>query len=122
MMMTERGLAVPAAGGVAAVAFDADSGGLDIVPDASAYGTKLRRSAQALVAAAGVHVPDANVRTLPVLPSCRRRGCPRPVPDLSPAAAPEPTGPVCTREHAPDTARRSTDADMEEWVSVTGLR
>src|SRR4051812_49427464 len=71
MMMTERGLVAPAAGGsilarwetilaaaapelaghVTAVAFDADSGRLDVVADSPAYGTKLRWTAQALVAA-----------------------------------------------------------------------
>ncbi|MFJ1998491.1 hypothetical protein [Streptomyces asiaticus] len=62
-MMTERGMVAPAAdGGVLAqwdallaaavreltgharaVKFDADTGRLDVVPDALAYGTKLRR-------------------------------------------------------------------------------
>ncbi|UUS35078.1 MULTISPECIES: hypothetical protein [Streptomyces] len=62
MMVTERGLVAPAAGGsvlarfgdilaaaapelaghVKAVGFDADTGRLDVAPDAPAYGTKLR--------------------------------------------------------------------------------
>ncbi|MFI1839777.1 hypothetical protein [Streptomyces olivaceoviridis] len=62
MMMTERGMVAPAAGGsvlaqfddllaasapelaghVQAVAFDADTGRLDVAPDAPAYGTQLR--------------------------------------------------------------------------------
>jgi hypothetical protein len=87
MMMTERGLVAPAAGGsvlarwgdilaaaapelaghVAAVAFDADNGRLDVVPDSPAYGTKLRWSTQTLVAAANEAVPDAGVRVLHVL-------------------------------------------------------
>ncbi|MEU5161197.1 DUF721 domain-containing protein [Streptomyces sp. NPDC020875] len=87
MMMTERGLAAPAAGGsvlahfdtilatavpqlagrVKAVAFDADTGRLDIAPDAPAVGTKLRWSAPKLIAAANEQVPKANVRVLHVL-------------------------------------------------------
>ncbi|MEH0449868.1 DUF721 domain-containing protein [Streptomyces sp. B21-102] len=65
IMMTERGMVAPAAGGsvlahfdtilaaaapelaghVQAVAFDADTGRLDVAPEAPAYGTKLRWSA-----------------------------------------------------------------------------
>lgn len=72
MMMTERGMVAPAAGGgvlvqfddilaaaslelaghVQAAAFDADTGRLDVAPDAPAYGTKLRWSAAKLAAAA----------------------------------------------------------------------
>ncbi|MFF8918418.1 DUF721 domain-containing protein [Streptomyces sp. NPDC015032] len=87
MMMTERGMAAPAAGGsvlahfdtilaaavpeladrVQAVAFDADTGRLDVVPDAPAYGTKLRWSALKVIAAANETVPGSNVRALRVL-------------------------------------------------------
>ncbi|MEU1458616.1 hypothetical protein [Streptomyces avermitilis] len=72
MMMSERGVVAPATGGsvlaqfgdilaaavpelvdhVQAVGFDADTGRLDVVPDAPAYGTKLRWSAPKLTAAA----------------------------------------------------------------------
>ncbi|MFE2039162.1 hypothetical protein ACFXBB_39280 [Streptomyces scopuliridis] len=38
------------AGRVRAVAFDADTGRLDVVPDAPAYGTKLRWIAPTLIA------------------------------------------------------------------------
>jgi hypothetical protein len=88
MMMTERGLVAPAAGGsilarfddilaaaapelaghVQAMAFDADTGRLDVAPDSPAYGTKLRWSAQKLVAASHECAPDANVLALHVLP------------------------------------------------------
>lgn len=81
MMMTERGLVAPAAGGsilaaaapelaghVQAVAFDADTGRLDVAPDAPAYGTKLRWSQPKLIEAAHAQVPDANIRTLRILP------------------------------------------------------
>ncbi|WP_413812676.1 hypothetical protein [Streptomyces sp. OE57] len=72
VMMTERGMVAPAAGGdvlarfddilaaaapeltghAQAVKFDADTGRLGVVPDAPAYGTKLRWSAPQLIAAA----------------------------------------------------------------------
>ncbi|MDX2835489.1 DciA family protein [Streptomyces scabiei] len=87
MMMTERGMVAPAAGGsvlaqfdailaaaalelaghARAVAFDANTGRLDVVPDAPAYGAKLRWSAPKLIEAANETVPGANVRTLHVL-------------------------------------------------------
>ncbi|MEU5810948.1 DciA family protein [Streptomyces sp. NPDC047718] len=88
MMMTERGLVAPAAGGsvlaqweailaaaapelaghVQAVKFDADTGRLDVAPNAPAYGTKVRWIAPKLIAAANEKVPGANVRSLHVLP------------------------------------------------------
>ncbi|MFJ2444093.1 hypothetical protein ACIOWG_27430 [Streptomyces sp. NPDC087658] len=78
-MMTERGMIAPAAGGsvladfdailaaavpelagrARGVAFDADTGRLDVVPDAPACGTKLRWSAPKLIAAANERVPNA---------------------------------------------------------------
>jgi len=76
MMMTERGMVAPVAGGsvlaqfddvlasaapelaghVQAVKFDANTGRLDVVPDASAYGTKLRWCVRKLVTAANAKV------------------------------------------------------------------
>ncbi|MYS40634.1 DUF721 domain-containing protein, partial [Streptomyces sp. SID5998] len=87
MMMTERGMAAPAAGGsvlaqfdtilaaaapelagrAQAVKFDADTGRLDVAPDAPAVGTKLHWSAPKLIAAANDTVPTANVRAIHVL-------------------------------------------------------
>ncbi|XMN11217.1 DUF721 domain-containing protein [Streptomyces griseobrunneus] len=81
MMMTERGMAAPAAGGsvladfdtilaavvpelagrVKAVAFDAETGRLDVAPDLPAAGTQLRWSAPKLVE-----------RTVSWLAGCRR--------------------------------------------------
>ncbi|MBL1120875.1 DUF721 domain-containing protein [Streptomyces sp. 110] len=100
-MMTERGMVAPAAAGggvlaqwdgilaaaareltghARAVKFDADTGRLEVVPDAPAYGTKLRWSAPKLIAVANAEVPDVNVHTLHVLP---------PAPgDAGPASAP----------------------------------
>ncbi|MFE7584909.1 hypothetical protein ACFU5Y_25490 [Streptomyces gardneri] len=48
--------------------FDADTGRLDVAPDAPAYGTKLRWIAPRLVATANEKVPGANIRFLHVLP------------------------------------------------------
>ncbi|MEV0982359.1 hypothetical protein [Streptomyces sp. NPDC049915] len=84
MMMTERGMVAPAAGGsvlaqfddilaaaapelaghVQAVAFDADTGRLDVAP---AYGTQLRWSAPKLITATNERVQGANVRSVGVL-------------------------------------------------------
>ncbi|AVH93772.1 hypothetical protein C5L38_00720 [Streptomyces sp. WAC00288] len=51
-----------------AVGFDAGTGCLDVIPDASAYGTKVRRIAPKLITAANERVPHAGVRSLHVLP------------------------------------------------------
>ncbi|CAM5653422.1 MULTISPECIES: DUF721 domain-containing protein [Streptomyces] len=86
MMMTECGMATPAAGvsvftgfdtvlaaivpklvgRVKAVAFDAATGRLDVVPDLPAAATRLR-CAPKLIAAANEKVPGANVRALHAL-------------------------------------------------------
>ncbi|MGA5474395.1 hypothetical protein ACPCUK_37290 [Streptomyces arboris] len=86
MMMTERGMAAPAAGGnvladfdtilaavvpelagrMKAVAFEAETGRLDVIPDVPAAGTHLRWSAPKLIAAANEKVSGANVRALDV--------------------------------------------------------
>ncbi|MFD6478937.1 DUF721 domain-containing protein [Streptomyces anulatus] len=117
MMMTERGMTVPAAGGsvladfdtilatvvpelagrVKAVALDAETGRLDVVPDAPAAGTKLRWSAPKLIATANERVRGANVRALHVL-------APGPV-KAGPATAaadpaPQPTAPAAPEQRA----------------------
>jgi hypothetical protein len=122
MMMTERGMVAPAAGGsvlaqfddllaaaapelaghARAVGFDADTGRLDVVPDAPAYGTKLRWCAPKLIAAANEKVPGANVRILHVLaPAAGKAGPATAAADLDPRPA-APAGPVRTRETASD--------------------
>ncbi|WP_443977629.1 DUF721 domain-containing protein [Streptomyces olivaceus] len=122
MMMTERGMVAPAAGGsvladfdailaaavpelagrVQATAFDADTGRLDVVPDAPAVGTKLRWSAPKLIAAANERVRGANVRAVHVLaPAPVRTG-----PTITAAAAPALKVIQNPRSDAPDT--RST--------------
>ncbi|QKZ18626.1 DciA family protein [Streptomyces chartreusis] len=132
MMMTERGMVAPAAGGsvlaqfdailaaavpelagrVQAVKFDADTGRLDVVPDAPAVGTKLRWSAPKLIAAANETVPKANVRALHVLVPAPMKA------DLTMAAAdpaPQPTtsaAPV-ERRTPPDGYRRAIEAHRQ---------
>ncbi|MFE2554342.1 DUF721 domain-containing protein, partial [Streptomyces sp. NPDC059355] len=133
-MMTERGMVALAVGGsvlaqfdtilaaaapeligrVQAVAFDADTGRLDVVPDAPAVGTKLRWSAPKLIAAANQAVPEANVRALHVL-------APAPVKAAGPAAAavagpaPRPIAPAAPVEHRipPDGYRRAIEAHRQ---------
>ncbi|MFJ3043864.1 DciA family protein [Streptomyces tendae] len=133
MMMTERGMVAPAAGGsvlaqfddvlasaapelaghARAVGFDADTGRLDVVPDAPAYGTKLRWSAPKLIAAANETVPGANVRALHVLAPAAGKAGPATAaadPDPQPTA---PAGPVRTRETASDGYRRALAAHRQ---------
>ncbi|WP_314223590.1 DciA family protein [Streptomyces zaehneri] len=122
MLMTERGMVAPAAGGsvlaqfndvlaaaapelaghVQAVGFDADTGRLDVVPEAPAYGTKLRWSAPKLIETANATVPGANVRILNVLsPAPGKASLATPVADPDPRPT-APAGPVHTRETASD--------------------
>ncbi|MFJ4007752.1 DUF721 domain-containing protein [Streptomyces sp. NPDC090023] len=133
MMMTERGMVAPAAGGsvladfdailaavvpelagrVQATAFDADTGRLDVVPDAPAVGTKLRWSAPKLIAAANERVPGANVRALHVLAPARTAtitAAAAPAP--APAAPDLPTVPV-ERRPSPDGYRRAIEAHRQ---------
>ncbi|MGQ7754843.1 DUF721 domain-containing protein (plasmid) [Streptomyces sp. WC2508] len=130
-MMTERGMVAPAAGGsvladfdtilaavvpelagrVQAVAYDADTGRLDVVPDVPAAGTQLRWSAPKLVAAANERVPDANVRALNVLaPAPMKAGSTTPAAD----PAPQPTTPApVERRTPPDGYRRAIEAHRQ---------
>ncbi|MEV4975328.1 DUF721 domain-containing protein [Streptomyces scopuliridis] len=131
MMMTERGMAAPAAGGgvlaqfdtilaaavpelagrVRAVAFDADAGRLDVVPDAPAYGTKLRWIAPRLIAQANQQVAGAAVRNLCVLPPTPRNAAPvMETAVLDSATVAAPAGPVRTRETASAGYRRALEA------------
>ncbi|THA28404.1 DUF721 domain-containing protein [Streptomyces sp. A1277] len=131
MMMTERGMVAPAAGGsvladfddilaaavpelagrVQATAFDAETGRLDVVPDAPAVGTKLRWSAPKLIAAANERVQGGHVRALHVL-------APAPVQTGSTttaAAAPAPAVPAVPveRRPPPDGYRRAIEAHRQ---------
>ncbi|KIE24732.1 hypothetical protein LK08_22890 [Streptomyces sp. MUSC 125] len=130
MMMTERGMVAPAAGGsvlaqfddilaaavpelagrVQAVAFDADTGRLDVAPESPAFGTKLRWSAPKLIAAASEKVPDANVRALHVLaPASMKTDQAAADPAPRPAAAVAPV----ERRTPPDGYRRAIEAHRQ---------
>lgn len=113
-MMTERGLTAPAAGGSElagrtwAVTFDADSGRLDVAPDAPAYGTQLRWITPKLITAANERVPSANVRALHILPPAPAKAgaATATTPDHHPVV---PVAPV--QRHAPsDGYRRALEA------------
>jgi len=98
------------AGHVQAMKFDADTSRLDVVPDAAAYGTKLRWSAPKLIAAANEQVQGANVRTLHVLPPApSTTGTATAAADPAPQPA-TPAGPVKTRETASEGYRRALAA------------
>lgn len=134
-MLTERGMVAPAAGGsvlaqfdailaaavpelagrVQGVAFDADTGRLDVVPDAPAVGTKLRWSAPKLIAAANERVRGANVRALHVLaPAPMKAGPATAAADPAPQPAP-PAVPV-ERRTPPDGYRRAIEAHRQAVV------
>lgn len=70
-----------------------------VVPDAPAYGTKLRWSAPKLIAAVNKTVPDANVRTLHVLAPAIKAGLATAAADQDPEPT-APTGAVRTRQTA----------------------
>ncbi|MEV8435081.1 DUF721 domain-containing protein [Streptomyces chartreusis] len=132
LMMTEHGMVAPAAGGsvlaqfdtilaaaapelaghVQAVGFDADTGRLDLAPDAPAYGTKLRWSVPKLVAAANEKVPGANVRTVHVLAPAPAKAGPAPA---AVGPAPQPAVPAVTveRRTPPEGYRRAIEAHRQ---------
>ncbi|GAB2606384.1 hypothetical protein GCM10027168_44070 [Streptomyces capparidis] len=88
------------AGHAQAVAFDADTGRLDVAPDTPAHGTKLRWIAPRLIAAANEKATGANVRSVHVLPPAPRTAAPAATAAPEPQAAAAPTGPAKTRETA----------------------
>lgn len=103
------------AGRVQAVAFDAETGRLDVVPDAPAVGTQLRWSAPKLIAVANERVPNANVRALHVLaPASVKTG-----PTTAAAApAPQPTVPAAPMQRAdpPEGYREAIAAHRAAWT------
>ncbi|OII64364.1 hypothetical protein BJP40_02295 [Streptomyces sp. CC53] len=132
MMMTERGMVAPAAGGsvlarfddilaaaapelaghVRAVGFDADTGRLDVAPDAPAYGTQLRWSAPKVIAAANERVQGANVRSVHVLAPAPAKAGPA---TAAAAPAPQPTTPgvPVERRIPPEGYRRAIEAHRQ---------
>ncbi|MBK3628319.1 DUF721 domain-containing protein [Streptomyces sp. MBT49] len=132
-MLTERGMVAPAAGGsvlaqfdailaaavpelagrVQGVAFDADTGRLDVVPDAPAVGTKLRWSAPKLIAAANERVRGANVRALHVLAPAPVKARPATVAAADPDPQPAPPAMPVERRTPPDGYRRAIEAHRQ---------
>ncbi|MFF8035864.1 DUF721 domain-containing protein [Streptomyces sp. NPDC016626] len=132
MMMTERGMVAPAAGGsvlaqfddilaaaapelaghVKAVKFDADTGRLDVAPDALAYGTQLRWIAPKLITAANDRVQGANVRSVHVLAPAHAKAAPA---TAAPDPAPPPTMPITPveRRMPPEGYRRAIEAHRQ---------
>ncbi|MFK0120761.1 DUF721 domain-containing protein [Streptomyces sp. NPDC090994] len=132
LMMTERGMVAPAAGGsvladfdailaaavpelagrVQATAFDAETGRLDVVPDAPAVGTKLRWSAPKLIAAANERVQGGHVRALHVLAPAPVKAGPTAAAAVTPATPAVPAVPV-ERRPPPDGYRRAIEAHRQ---------
>ncbi|MFJ4966783.1 DciA family protein [Streptomyces sp. NPDC088729] len=136
-MMTERGMAAPAAGGsvladfdtilvavvpelagrVKAVAFDTETGRLDVAPDIPAAGTQLRWSAPKLVAAANERVRGANVRALHVLAPALVKAAPA---TAAAEPAPQPTAPAAPMQRAdpPEGYREALAAHRATWTTT----
>ncbi|MEU3205869.1 DUF721 domain-containing protein [Streptomyces cyaneofuscatus] len=136
-MMTERGMTGLAAGGsfladfdtilvavvpelagrVQAVAFDAETGCLDVTPDLPAAGTQLRWSAPKLIAAANEKVPGANVRALHVLaPAPAKAGPATAVAEPAPQSA-SPAAPM-QRVDPPEGYREAIAAHRATWSTT----
>lgn len=134
MMMTERGMAAPAAGGsvladfdtiltavvpelagrVQAVAFDAETGRLDVVPDLPAAGAQLRWSAPKLVAAANERVRGTNVCALHVLAPAPAKAGPATA-AAKPAPQPTPHATPVQRLDPPEGYREAIAAHRATW-------
>ncbi|MER6774937.1 DciA family protein [Streptomyces bacillaris] len=133
-MMTERGMAAPAAGGsvladfdtilaavvpelagrVQAVAFDAQTGRLEVAPDAPVVGTQLRWSAPKLVATANERVSGVNVRALHVVAPAPIKAGPA---TAAAEVAPQPPAPVAPvqRPDPPGGYREALAAHRATW-------
>ncbi|MFI5987496.1 DUF721 domain-containing protein [Streptomyces sp. NPDC051555] len=131
-MMTERGMVAPAVGGsvlaafdtilavavpelagrVEAVAFNADNGRLDLVPNTPACGTQLRWNAPKLITTANEKVPGANVRALHVLAPAPLKACPVPA---TAGPMPQPTTPAAPvkRRPPPEGHQRAIEAHRQ---------
>ncbi|WP_329453195.1 DUF721 domain-containing protein (plasmid) [Streptomyces sp. NBC_01724] len=109
------------AGHTRAAKFDADTGQLDVVPDAPAYGTMLRWSAPKLIARANQMVTGAAVRTVHVLSSAphtadRTTTATDPA-DPAPASVPK-VAPPRTRQTASGACRRALEAHQASRTRV----
>ncbi|MFC7924328.1 hypothetical protein [Streptomyces cinereoruber] len=97
-----------------AVGFDTGTGCLDVIHDASAYGTKVRWITPKLITAANERVPHAGVRSLHVLPPAPGNTSPviTAVGPTSPPTAPAPSvprpGPSADYRRALEAHRQAT--------------
>ncbi|MFI9297543.1 DciA family protein [Streptomyces gardneri] len=134
-LMADRGWDVPAAGGSildrwpdiatavapklathsVAVAFDAETGQLDLLPDSPAYATQLRLMTPRIIAVANQRAGAAAVRTIRVRQPGATPTTPAPVP-AGAASVPAPAGPVKTRETASEGFRRTLAAHHTAWT------
>ncbi|MET9725459.1 DciA family protein [Streptomyces zaomyceticus] len=131
-LMANRGWDVPAAGGSildrwsdiatavapklathsVAVAFDAETGQLDLLPDSPAYATQLRLMTPGIIAAANQRAGAAAVRTIRV----RQPGVAPTTPAPAGATVTVPAGPMKTRETASAGFRRTLAAHHTAWT------
>ncbi|MEU2228575.1 hypothetical protein [Streptomyces sp. NPDC018347] len=101
--------------------FDADTGRLDVAPDAPAYGTKVRWIAPKLIAAANEKAPGANVRTLHVLPPTPGKAGPATAAADPASPPPTPAAPEPMPRSAPSAGyRRALEAHRQAVQPVPG--
>ncbi|MFF5788571.1 DciA family protein [Streptomyces sp. NPDC012693] len=132
-LLADRGWDVPAAGGsildrwpdiaaavaprlaahTTAVAFDAETGQLDLMPDSPAYATQLRLMTPRIILAATEQAGAAAVRSVRVRQPGALPATPAPAPGKTTA---EPAGPVKTRETASEGFRRVLALHHEVWI------
>ncbi len=94
-----------------AVAFEAETGQPDLLPDPPAYATQLRLMTPRIIAAANQRAGAAAVRTIRVGQSGSAPSTP-----ASAASVPAPAGPVKTRESASEGFRRTLAAHHTAWT------
>ncbi|MEU6621896.1 DUF721 domain-containing protein [Streptomyces litmocidini] len=129
-LLADRGWDVPAAGGSildrwpdiadavapklaahsVAVAFDPETGQLDLLPDSPAYATQLRLMTPRIITAANQRAGAAAVRTIRVRRPGTVPSTPARVPVPAGRTACEPAGPVKTRETASEGYRHALAA------------
>ncbi|WP_432089116.1 DciA family protein [Streptomyces sp. bgisy095] len=134
-LLADRGWDVPAAGGsildrwpdiattiaprlaahTTALAYDPQTGQLDLMPDSPAYATQLRLMTPRIIAAANETAGAAAVRTVRVRQPGTLPATPAPAPAAGKTAA-EPAGPVKTREMASEGFRRVLALHHEAWT------
>ncbi|WP_432128042.1 DciA family protein [Streptomyces sp. bgisy082] len=133
-LLADRGWDVPAAGGsildrwpdiattiaprlaahTTALAYDSETGQLDLMPDSPAYATQLRLMTPRIIAAANETAGASAVRTVRVRQPGTLPTTPTPAPTTGKTTA-EPAGPVKTREMASEGFRRVLALHHKAW-------